>query len=230
MTYLLQAEPDLGLGLDPAARRAAEEQLVVPVVSLERKQREGPWALGTRSDVLGLLLIEGLLLREVSVLDNGTAELLGPGDLIRPWDVDGGYDIPIRSNVLWTPLEPLHAAVLGAEFIAATAPWPSVLSQVCARGVERAQRRALYMSISSMRRMDQRLLILFWHLCERWGTAGPRGFTLRLPLTHEILAKLVGAHREPVTRALGQLADASVVTREPDGSWLIAPNLLERLN
>ncbi len=148
--------------------------------------------------------------------------------MIRPWDVDGGYDIPIRSSVLWTALEPARAALLGAEFIDAVEPWPSVLSQVFARGIERAQRLAFFRSISSIRRMDERLLILFWHLCDRWATAGPRGFTLRLPLTHETIAKLIGTHREPVTRALGQLADEGLIRREPDNSWLVAPRLLDR--
>ncbi len=59
VTRLLQADPDLGIGLDDAARREAEERLIVPVVSLDRAQREGPWALDSGHRVLGFMLVEG---------------------------------------------------------------------------------------------------------------------------------------------------------------------------
>jgi hypothetical protein len=45
--------------------------------------------------------------------------------------------------------------------------------------------------------------------------------TLALPLTHEILAKLVGAARPSVSTALGALAERDLLYRE-DGLWKLS--------
>lgn len=47
-----------------------------------------------------------------------------------------------------------------------------------------------------------------------YGKAGPGGVWLSLPLTHEVLAAMVGSTRETVTRAMSQLAREGFVGHE----------------
>jgi len=44
---------------------------------------------------------------------------------------------------------------------------------------------------------------------------------VRLPLSHQRLADLVGAHRPSVTTAMGQLARAGALSRHKDGWWVL---------
>jgi CRP/FNR family cyclic AMP-dependent transcriptional regulator len=54
------------------------------------------------------------------------------------------------------------------------------------------------------------------------GACGRDWVTVPLPLTHALLAKLVGAARPSVTTALGRLAARSDLVRS-DGRWLLNP-------
>jgi CRP-like cAMP-binding protein len=49
----------------------------------------------------------------------------------------------------------------------------------------------------------------------------PAGVQLSVPLTHELLARIVGARRPTVTSALRNLRADGLVTRGPGGSWLL---------
>ena len=69
--------------------------------------------------------------------------------------------------------------------------------------------------------VDDRLLLTLWHLAERWGRVTPTGIVVPLPLGHQRLADLVGAHRPSVTTALGELARAGSISRRDDGNWLL---------
>jgi CRP-like cAMP-binding protein len=69
--------------------------------------------------------------------------------------------------------------------------------------------------------VETRLLVLFWHLAERWGRVTPQGILLPLALTHQVLGQLVGCRRASVTTALKALAGSRLVIRRSDGSWLL---------
>ena len=84
MVRLLDVDPDLGLLLNDSRRDQAERELVVRT----HKLPVGPWDVsrlaGATADHVGLLIIDGILSRELVVADHVCAELLGPGDLVRP--------------------------------------------------------------------------------------------------------------------------------------------------
>jgi CRP/FNR family transcriptional regulator len=64
--------------------------------------------------------------------------------------------------------------------------------------------------LASLRHVDrvrQKLI----QLAETYGKADADGVSLHLPLTHELLADMVGSARETVTRALSQLAQEGLV-------------------
>lgn len=89
------------------------------------------------------------------------------------------------------------------------------------RGTRRAHHLAVALAIAHHQRVEDRLLLTLWHLAERWGRVHPDGIVLPLPLGHQRLADLVGAHRPTVTTALGDLARAGTVSRRDHGDWVL---------
>lgn len=217
---VLQADPDLG-ALLPAPRRAeAERELVVRVHRLG----VGTWDVGrlagAGADNIGLLVLSGVIAREVVVADHASAELLGPGDVIRPWQgADRSSLLP--TEIVWSVLSPTSLAVLDRRFAGELARWPEVTAALLDRMGERSLRLAVTQAISQLTRVDRRLSALFWHLAERWGRVGNEGVVVPLALTHRILGQLVGARRPTVSTALSELAERGELIRRADGSWLL---------
>src|SRR5918998_6309362 len=83
---LLEADPELARGLDSRQIREVSQRLLVRAVAIGR----GTWRPGRMlpggSRPIGLLVLDGLLVREATVGHHPSAELLGPGDLLRAWD------------------------------------------------------------------------------------------------------------------------------------------------
>jgi CRP-like cAMP-binding protein len=217
---VLDADPDLGDRLDPASREAASRFAVAEEIRL----RPGPWdphaRFGDGKGQLGLLVLSGVIKREVELANSAGAELLGQGDVIRPWQEDAGDDQQ-TSDPAWEVLEPARLALLDRRFAAVAARWPALVEALLARAIERSRDLAFHMALSHMTRVDVRLQALFWHLADRWGRVGPEGVVVPLRLPHRTIASLVGAQRPSVTTALGTLADQQVLSRRDDGTWLL---------
>ena len=211
---MLDADPELGADLDPEAHAAARARIVAPVISVPA----GPWDPPEpgRSIALGLLVLDGIAIRDIAVAGRTTTELLAEGDVLRPWDGDMSLG-PIELKPSWTVLEPARLAVLDHRFAAAAARWPALTSALLQRAVRRSRWLAVHHSVTHLPRTDARLLLLFWALAERFGTVRPDGVHVPLTLTHETLAKLVGARRPSVTTALRELGERGAVTRLSDG-------------
>src|SRR3954452_398513 len=82
---LLEADPDLGVLLSEARRADAERELVVRTYEVPTGHWDVTRLSGTSGDHVGLLILDGVLSRELLVADQVSAELLGPGDVFRPW-------------------------------------------------------------------------------------------------------------------------------------------------
>ena len=52
-------------------------------------------------------------------------------------------------------------------------------------------------------------------------TAVEEASPLPLPLTHRLLASMIGAHRPSVTTALGVLRERGLIDRRRDGTWIL---------
>ncbi len=226
---LLDADPDLAEGLEAEQHLAARRRAVAAVIELD-----GPgWDPAEISDVadagwLGLFLLDGLMIRKVTVGKRAACELFGPSDLIRPWDSDGEY-APLPISLEWLVLKPTRLAVLDTAFALRIAPWPTITSRIVSRVAQRARYLALTQAVTHLPRAYARLLILFWLLAERFGRVTADGVRVTLPLTHEVLAMLVGAHRPTVTIALQRLTRAGLLTRERPDRWLLTNHAIERL-
>jgi hypothetical protein len=185
----------------------------------------GSWAAAQQADRArggyGLLVIEGLLIRRVGVDGRFGAELLGPGDLLRPWQHDGegaGGTLPFETA--WRIVAPTRLAVLDVRWAARMTPWPQVGAELAGRALERSLRLVVSMAIVQQPKLDIRLWLLFWELADRYGRVHPDGVHVDLPLTHEVLSHLAAARRPSVSGALTRLAADGRLRRE-GRSWVL---------
>jgi CRP/FNR family cyclic AMP-dependent transcriptional regulator len=217
---LLNVDPELARELDPRRAREAAQRLYVRVVDVPR----GRWMPGAGflegSRPLGLLILDGLLVREATVGDHPSAELLGPGDLLRTWEDEDSEELLPRT-IEWSALTQTRLAVIDHAFAVRAAQWPEVFAGLIDRAARRAERLVVMQAIAHLTRVDDRLLALLWCLAERWGRVVPDGVVVSLRLSHRTLAGMVGARRPSVTTALGQLMARGVLERRPDGEWLL---------
>jgi CRP/FNR family cyclic AMP-dependent transcriptional regulator len=225
---LLEVDPDLAGDLDDERYRDALRRLTVAVLQLRR----GPWSpartsTATGTPPFGLIVLDGLLVREATVGDHPCAELLGPGDLLRHGAEAEAEELLPRS-IEWTVLLPARVALIDADLVVAASPYPEVLATLIDRATRRADRLVVLQAITHLTRVDDRLLALFWYLAERWGRVLPDGVALSLRLPHRTLAGMVGARRPSVTTALGQLLSRGDVERREDGTWLLRGRAPER--
>jgi CRP-like cAMP-binding protein len=127
----------------------------------------------------------------------------------------------VQAEVGWVVLEPARLAVLNHHLVVRMTPWPQLGLELFNRGTRRAHALAVSLAIAHHQRVDDRLLLTLWHLAERWGRVLPDGIVVSLPLSHQRLADLVGAHRPAVTSAMGTLARRGAVSRREDRDWVL---------
>jgi CRP/FNR family cyclic AMP-dependent transcriptional regulator len=217
---LLDLDPDLGSHLPPDAVSAARREIAVRIVTRGR----GPWRLekvaATDPRNLGLLVVDGLISREVLADEVTSMELIGPGDVLRPWEESS--DVPLlRAGVRWTILTEARLAWLDRDVARRLARHPELYAALMARLAGRARRLAVMQAIPQFNRVDRRVLTLLWHLAERWGRVTPAGVALPLTLSHRMIAQLVGARRPTVTTAIGELFRAGELIRAADATWVL---------
>jgi hypothetical protein len=217
---LVDADPDLGELLTPAELARARRDALARVLRLSTGEWDAGAALEAGTHHRGFLIIEGLLSRTVEVLGRRCCELLGHGDVMRPWqwDDEGSH---VRAEVGWVVLEPTRLAVLDHGLVQRIVPWPELGVELFNRGTRRAHHLAVALAIAHHQRVDDRLLLTLWHLAERWGRVATDGVVVPLPLSHQRLADLVGAHRPSVTTAMGELARAGAISRRGRGDWVL---------
>jgi CRP-like cAMP-binding protein len=217
--HLLDVEPELGEGLNPQERATAARVLAVPSHVLE----PGPWdphqEPGDIYPVVGLLLVDGMLTRDLLFAGRTTTELLGAGDILRPWDDDVAFEsLPFSAS--WHVHTPSRVAILDTRVAIAAGRWPSIATALHARHVRRGRSLAFQRAIAQLPRVEDRMLVLLWALAERWGRVSPEGVRVPVGLPHRTLATLVGARRPSVTTALTGLARDGLVERTAEG-WLL---------
>jgi CRP-like cAMP-binding protein len=217
---LLDADPELGQLLPSERRDDVRLHLVVRVHVVEAGPWDGERLRDARPENVGLLLLDGLMTRELALADNVTSELLGPGDVVRPWQAAGPERL-VPYEFRWTALQRTELAILDRRFAALLTHYPQVNAMLIDRLAERSRRLAVMQAISQLNGVDRRLLTLFWHMAERWGRVTPAGVAVGVALPHRVIAQLVGARRPTVSTALSQLADKGELARLPDGSWLL---------
>jgi CRP-like cAMP-binding protein len=127
--------------------------------------------------------------------------------------------VTLPFDVHFTVLERVRFAILDAAFAERAAPFPQVALAMVGRSMERSRTLAVNMAIVHYPQVRNRLLLMLWHLADRWGRVTPEGVRIALRLRHHMLAELVAVRRPSATAALQQLTREGLVQR--DGSELI---------
>ena len=215
---LLREDVDLRAAIAPSDQERATAWCVVPALAIPR----GRWnaeQMKVMTDGIGLLVLDGLLIRRVGVDGRFGAELLGQGDLLRPWQEEDGSAALTRTTG-WRVLESARLAVLDEAAARRLAAYPELTGRLVARALDRSRHLAVNMAIIHQARVHVRLHMMFWHLAERWGRVRSEGIFLPLSLTHSVLADLVAARRPTVTTGLAELYRRQLVRDLPRG-WLL---------
>ena len=178
-------------------------------------------SLSQGSQPIGLLVLDGLLVREATVGDHPCAELLGPGDLLRAWD-DRDAEDPAAA----------HGRVDRADALPARDHRPGArrAGRAVARDLRRAAssapRAAPSGSWSCRRSRTSRASTTgCWRCCGAWPSAGaacvPGGVlvSLRLPAPH---ARRHGRRPPPVGHDGAGPADRARGDRAPPRRRLAA--------
>lgn len=216
VVQLLECDPGLGEGLSEQERASAAGALAVQAVSLE----PGPWQPGVQAPEpghLGYLIAAGLVVRRVEIGSGSSIELLGDGDLLRPWQ----EETSAFSTASWEVLERATVLALGPGLARDAGQWPAIVSNLVARGVRRSRAMAADAAIASIVGLEERLLILLWKLAETWGETRGDGVHITIRLPHRLLAELVGARRPSVTSALSELQQSGRLVLTSRGCWIL---------
>jgi CRP/FNR family cyclic AMP-dependent transcriptional regulator len=91
---------------------------------------------------LGLLMLDGVISRELSIADTVSVELLGPGDLIRPWPAADRTRLLGVDVQCWV-LSPTTVVLLDRPVAAELAAWPEIVARLHDRLTERSERLAI---------------------------------------------------------------------------------------
>jgi CRP/FNR family transcriptional regulator, cyclic AMP receptor protein len=222
---LLQVDPGLRAAVPEPERPLAERAVVVPSFELG----PGHWRtddLREDDDALAALVVRGLGTRQITIAGRRSAELLGPGDVFRPW---ASVDPVIPAESRWASGSRVVVAVLDGRFVAAARRWPQLFAVVHDRLAEQLERSTMRAAIMSLPRVEQRILGIFWQLAERWGTVRSEGVVVDLAITHELIGQLIGAQRPTVSLALQALAGEGLLQRTSHDSWMLRHDSREAL-
>ena len=220
---LLEADGALAQALDERSRLEAAPRAVAEVVAVA----PGAWTLEPRREDwrrgLGLLVLDGLLAGEVKVKKRSFLELLGPGDLLRPWTYRPEFAPALAPPAQWEVLTLARFAVLDRELALRLAPWPEVTGLLLDRAVERSRSLAVQFALRQEGRVDERLRFALWHLARRWGEPDGERVVLRLgPLSPHVLGRMAATTPESAADALGRLQERGVVEPLEAGGWRLA--------
>jgi len=162
-------------------------------------------ARGTRG-----LILKGFLLRTIDAGGGSITDVLGPGDMVLDHN---GYDEPLVTSVEWRVLERTLVADLATADSADPAVQAALREGIARRLQEQVDRASVRCAVQSVIRVDVRLLAYLWHLAGSYGVVTPAGVRLDLPLTHLLLAELIGARRPTVTTGFGVLTAGGFIRR-----------------
>lgn len=217
---LLLVEPDFASAIDdPARRRSAARQVTAGRLNLVPGERLDPDKL-TRSAPFGIVVLSGYLVREWMTARRTSADLIGGGDVVPPAGGEPTLAM-LHHTTAWTALTDVRVALLDAEFFERAAPWPEIAGALLERTGRVGQRLSLRGAIAALPSVDARLLASFWLWASQWGSVASQGVVLRVPLSHERLARLIQARRPTVTTALGRLRRSHLIAHRRDGSWVL---------
>ncbi len=230
LCHVLVEDPDLAEAIPTERRDQAVERCVVPTLNLPpgsaSMRAVDAFAIDALADDgIGFLVLDGLMIRRVGIDGRFGVELIGEGDVLRPWQAEDAPTLPLEG--CWSVLESARLAMLDGNFTRLSGEFPELAGRLFERAIRRSRRLVANIAIIHQARVDDRLHMLFWHFAARWGRVRSDGTLLPLRLTHVVLADLVAAQRPTVTSALAELGRRGLVRAVDDG-WLLSGEAPQR--
>lgn len=216
VVQLLECDPGLADGLTAEEEALASKSLPLQAATLEK----GPWRPSLEPPEpghLGFLVVQGVLIRRLEIGQGSSVELLGQGELLRPWQ----EDVSSFCASSWEVVERTTVVQLGPALTGGLCQWPPLIANIAARAVRRSRALAADAAISNIVGLQERLLILLWQLSETWGEARKDGVHVSIRLPHRLLAELAGARRPSITSALAGLQEEGRLASSSNGSWVL---------
>lgn len=215
---LIDIDDDFWSAVPAQDRELARRAVTATRVELPR----GPWVPETPDGrrPFAALVLAGALVQEVHLSGRRTAQLLGPGEFLRPWR-QAPTELPC--SLAWTAVDGAAVALLDGHFLLAARRWPALITVLHQRLGDQLDASARRVALCALPRVEDRVLGLFWQLADTWGTVGPEGISIRLPLTHELIGRMIGAKRPTVSLALTSLAAEHRLRRGTDDTWVLSP-------
>jgi CRP-like cAMP-binding protein len=218
---LLVVDPDLASAINDAAhRRSALQGVTAGRLDLVQGEQFQPASVDSSAE-LGVIVLSGFLVRELTTAAGRVAaDLIGPEDVLQ-LDGTASEVSMLHHSVSWTAITDVRLALLDEDFFVRASRWPEISRVLVERSSRVGQRLAVQGAVATLQSVDARLLASFWTWASKWATVARQGVMLRVPLSHERLARLINARRPTVTTALGRLRRGGLVVQGRDGSWLL---------
>jgi len=217
LCHVLREDPELADVIPEERRQLAIDECVARELWIPAGEWEPPGSM----EGVGLLVLAGLIVHRIGIGRRYGAELIGQGDLLRPWQKEPESLTPLPVISGWSVVERTRVALLDDDFAPFLARYPELAASLLARAIQRSRNLLVNIAIIHQARVDVRLHMLLWHLAARWGRVRSDGTALPVRLTHNVLADLVAARRPTVTSALSDLARRGLV-RVTDDTWLLS--------
>lgn len=224
---VLDADPELGAGIDSEDWQDAAAMALAPEFTFER----GPWEFAPPPDRggFGALILRGLILIRIDAGGRSHIEMLGEGDVVSPW-AGTGPELSAPSVVTSSVVSAARVALLDRRFALRTARWPEIHAAVIQRCIVRSRRLSLQSAVNALPRIEERVEVTLWELAYRFGHVTPEGITLNLPISHSQLADIVAAQRPSVSTAVVRLEDQGRIVRTARRVWLLRGDPPEMLS
>jgi CRP-like cAMP-binding protein len=129
-------------------------------------------------------------------------------------------EVSLLASASWQVLVPMRLALLDADFARRVTGLAPVTDALMAKAMQTSHWLFAKSLVTGTSVIEERLLLLFALLGERWGKATSAGVVVAMPLTHQVLATLIGARRPSVSTALRGLSGAGLLRRTTEG-WLL---------
>jgi CRP/FNR family cyclic AMP-dependent transcriptional regulator len=217
VVQLLGVDPDLGENMSPQAFEQAVQAIRIRVFRVRR----GPWEPPEIDHgTTGLLVLEGLMARTLRLGPVTSAEVVGPSDIIRPWEKDLLPSV-LPATAEWHVLHEARVGLIDGRATALIGRWPELSASVSGRLLRRARSLAYMMAARQFVRVEDRLLAALWHLASMWGKVTPEGTVVPFRLTHEMLGNLIGARRPTTTTAIRSLSAQGRLERNDERYYVL---------
>jgi CRP/FNR family cyclic AMP-dependent transcriptional regulator len=221
---LAEVWPDMLARVPVEDHQLAERILMMPLVAA--RDEELADVIATQiPGAFDFAIVEGVVLKETILARRSSLELLGPGDVLAP-PLNVVRQVESRAVSRYLAHGQVSLAAINDRFRGAVRRWPRLADFLHDRLGRQTHRSSMHLAMLHEPRAEDRVIALFADLAERFGHVTADGILIALPLSHEIIGRLVGSRRPTVTIALQQLAADGVLERLEDNRWKLAPTIV----